>query len=132
VGAVLVSLGRTQEGLDEIRYAIEQNPKDPSLGFFYLFAGEAELELGHDEEAIGWLKRATGCLPHNPSAFRALSATYALVGDRMNMERSASAFRRLTTEAAYQQMLDRLKSGHLAASRPRISKGLRIAFASQG
>jgi DNA-binding SARP family transcriptional activator/TolB-like protein/Tfp pilus assembly protein PilF len=132
LGAVLVSLGRAQEGLDEIQYAIEQNPKDPSLGFFYLFAGEAELELGHDEQAIAWLERATECLPHNPSAFRALSATYALVGDRMNMERSASAFRRLATEAAYQRMLDRLKAGHLAASRPRISKGLRIAFASQG
>jgi DNA-binding SARP family transcriptional activator/TolB-like protein len=132
VGAVLVSLDRPKEGLDEIQYAINLNPKDPSIGFFYLFAGEAELELGHDAEAIEWLKRATECVPRNPSAYQLLSATYALIGDSANMERSSAEYRKLATGTAYQRFIDRLKSsavGYRTASPSRISEGLRIAFA---
>jgi predicted Zn-dependent protease len=132
VGAVLVSLGRPKEGLDEIQYAINLNPKDPGVGFFYLFAGEAALELGHDAEAIEWLKRAVACLPQNPSVYRQLSATYALIGDHVNMERYSAEFRKLATQTAYQRFIDLLKSsatGRPAASRPRTSEGLRIAFA---
>jgi DNA-binding SARP family transcriptional activator/TolB-like protein len=132
VGAVLVSLGRPKEGLDEIQYAINLNPKDPGIGFFYLFAGEAELELGHDAEAIEWLKRAAACLPRDPSVYRLLSATYALIGDHVNMERYSAEFRKLATQTAYQRFIDLLKSsatGRPVASRPRTSEGLRIAFA---
>jgi TolB-like protein/Tfp pilus assembly protein PilF len=132
VGAVLVSLGRPKEGLDEIQYAINLNPKDPSIGFFYLFAGEAELELGHDTDAVEWLKRAAACVPRNPSAYKLLSATYALIGDRVNMEKNSAEFRKFTAGTVYQRFVDQLKSsavGYPAVSRPRISEGLRIAFA---
>jgi DNA-binding SARP family transcriptional activator/TolB-like protein/Tfp pilus assembly protein PilF len=132
VGAVLVSLGRPKEGLNEIQYAINLNPKDPSIGHFYLFAGKAELELGHDGQAIEWLTRAATSVPRNPSAYRLLSATYALIGDHVNMQKYSAEFRKLVTGTAYQDFVDQLKSravGHRSASRSRISEGLRIAFA---
>jgi predicted Zn-dependent protease len=117
--------------LDEIRYAINLNPKDASIGYFYLFAGEAELELGHDTEAIEWLKRAAASLPRNPTAYQLLSAVYALIGDHVSMERYSAEFRRLATGPAYQRFVNVLKSsavGQSAEVRTRMSEGLRIAF----
>jgi DNA-binding SARP family transcriptional activator/TolB-like protein/Tfp pilus assembly protein PilF len=132
LGAVLIHLGRAQEGMDEIQYAIRLNPRDPSIGFFYLFAGEADLEMGHDAAAIDWFKRATDCAPQNPSVYRFLSAGYALIGDRANMEKASAAFRRFSPEAAYWHFVDGLRrrlAGRSMKTHSRTLEGLRIAFA---
>ena len=54
LGDILTKLGRPTEGLDHILYAIRVSPKDVSTGFFYLFAGKAELELHHEAAAAEW------------------------------------------------------------------------------
>jgi DNA-binding SARP family transcriptional activator/TolB-like protein len=132
VGAVLVKLGQPKDGLDEIQYAIRLNPKDPSAGLFYVFAAEAELEMHHDTEAIEWLTRAIACVPRNPTAYKLLSASYALMGDRANMERSSAEFRKFSASTAYQRFINGLTTDAVvrpAMSRSRISQGLRLAFA---
>jgi DNA-binding SARP family transcriptional activator/TolB-like protein/Tfp pilus assembly protein PilF len=131
LGTILVHVGRVQEGMDEIRYAIRLNPRDPSIGFFYLFAGEADLEMGHDAAAIDWFKRASDCAPQNPSAYRLLSAGYALVGDQVNMEKAAAEFRRFSARPAYSRFVEDLRKrvGRSTKSHSRTLEGLRIAFA---
>jgi DNA-binding SARP family transcriptional activator/TolB-like protein/Tfp pilus assembly protein PilF len=131
VGAVLVKLGRPSEGLDEIQDAIRLNPKDPSIGFFYVFAGEAELELRRDLEAIEWLTRAIARMPRNPTAYKLLSASYALTGDRVNMEKSLAQFREFSANTAYQRLINSHTTDAVyraATSRSRISEGLRLAL----
>jgi DNA-binding SARP family transcriptional activator/TolB-like protein/Tfp pilus assembly protein PilF len=131
VGAILVQLGRPSEGLDEIQAAIRLNPKDPNIGFFYVFAGEAELELRRDFEAIEWLTRAIARMPRNPTAYKLLSASYALTGDRANMEKSLAKFREFSTSTAYQRLISSHAKDPVyrtAGSRSRISEGLRLAF----
>src|SRR5262249_46341878 len=57
-GLALVRLGRPGEGLSYIEQAMRLEPKGPVARFGFRFAGEAELELGHYQAAVEWLKRA--------------------------------------------------------------------------
>jgi tetratricopeptide (TPR) repeat protein len=63
IGNALVRLGRHAEGLEHIRYALRLSPRDPNLAYWLDFAGQAELELGHDQQAIADFRRSTTLNP---------------------------------------------------------------------
>jgi TolB-like protein/DNA-binding SARP family transcriptional activator/Tfp pilus assembly protein PilF len=131
IAAVLTRLGRPKEGFDYIQYAMRLSPRDPAVGTFYIIAGEAELELRHDDAAAGWFKRAIASQPHNPSGYLYLAASFALMGDKQNAATYWAEFRNRSAAAAFNQLIDRLRADKSARLlRSRFDEGLRIASAS--
>jgi DNA-binding SARP family transcriptional activator/TolB-like protein/Tfp pilus assembly protein PilF len=131
IAEVLTRLGRPQEGVDRIQYAMRLSPKDPAIGTFYTIAGEAELELHHDDAAAGWFQRAIASQPRNPTGYLYLAATYALMGDRQNAATYWSQFRTRSAPAAIDQLVGRLRADPSAHPlRSRMDDGLKIVSAS--
>jgi TolB-like protein len=132
LGNVLVKLGRAQEGLEHIRFAIRLSPKDPFTAQFYISAAEAELELHHDEAALEWLHNATTSQPRNPSSYKYLAATYALLGNKADAARYWEEFRKLSVTPGLDRIVDRIKAV-VASGAPRTSRliqGLALVTAS--
>jgi adenylate cyclase len=129
IAKVLTRLGRPQEGLDDIQYAMRLSPKDPAIGLFYVIAGQAELELRHDQAAVEWFRRAIAAQPRNPSGYLSLAATYALMGDTRSAAKYWGDFRELSAPGSRDQLITRLKSDLPAGVRDtgsRLDKGLRL------
>jgi TolB-like protein/DNA-binding SARP family transcriptional activator len=131
IAEVLTRVGRPQEGVDRIQYAMRLSPKDPAIGTFYVIAGEAELELHHDDAAAGWFQRAIASQPRNPTGYLYLAATYALMGDRQNAATYWGEFRNRSAPAAIDQLVGRLRADPGASPlRSRLDAGLKMASAS--
>ena len=128
LGAVLVRMGRPQQGLDMIEATIRQmTPNDPFLGTLYLFAGEAELELGHNEAALKWIERAHTFMPGAPVAQAWLAAVYTAMGDRTNAAAHVAALK-TATPGGYQRFVAR-KFDQGEWPRTRLLEKLRVALA---
>ncbi|MEA2949328.1 MAG: hypothetical protein QOI40_4658 [Alphaproteobacteria bacterium] len=128
LGDVLTRLGRPAEGLEHILYAIRVSPKDTSAASFYLFAGTAELELHHEQAAIDWFRRASKVQPGNPTPYKFLAATYALIGNNAAAAKSWDLFRSLSVPPALGQLADKLDREASRGSQPsasRLREGLR-------
>jgi DNA-binding SARP family transcriptional activator/TolB-like protein/Tfp pilus assembly protein PilF len=130
-GAVLTRLGRMDEALEQIRYAMRLSPKDPKMRMWVLFAGWAELERGHDEAAFEWLFRALALNPESAQANASLAAAYALTGDGDNAAKYAAKFRQLTPGFSDQQRLEGFGARSKNPATPhRLLDGCRLALAA--
>jgi TolB-like protein/Tfp pilus assembly protein PilF len=130
IAEVLTRLGRPQEAVDRIQYAMRLSPKDPAIGTFYTIAGEAELESHHDDAAASWFQRAIASQPRNPTGYLYLAATYALMGDRQNAATYWGEFRTRSAPVAIDQLIGRLRADPGTPLQSRMDTGLRIASAS--
>jgi DNA-binding SARP family transcriptional activator/TolB-like protein len=130
-GDVLIRMGQPQQGLEQILQTIRAaTPNDPTTGYWYLFAAEAELELGHDQAALDWALRADTFMPGSPLVKAWLASIYATIGDKSNAAKNVAALtkmapgrtqlfiQRTTTDAA----------GVDSRPRTRILDGLRLAL----
>jgi len=101
VGALLTRMGQPEKGLETLRETIRlATPNDASLGFFYLFAGEAELELGHAPAALDWLQRANAFMPGSPLVQAWLASVYTTMGDRQNAAKYIATLKQLAPAGA--------------------------------
>jgi hypothetical protein len=113
--------------LQTIRVAV---PDDPTMGYWYLFAAEAELELGHDQAALDWALRANALMPEASLVQAWLASIYATIGDKAAAARHTVAL----TKAAPMRAQLFLKNtagdtnGDSSRHRPRIFDGLRLAL----
>jgi adenylate cyclase len=136
LGDLLTRVGQPQQGLEQIQQTLRAaTPNDPGTGYWYLFAAEAELELGHDQAALDWALRADIFMPGSPLVKAWLASIYATMGDKSNAAKSVAA---LTTMAPGRTQLFLQRTTKDAGSadnrhRPRILDGLRLALnLSQG
>jgi tetratricopeptide (TPR) repeat protein len=133
VGHVLSRIGRIGEAMEHVRYAMRLSPKDPSLGLWSLFAGEIELELGHDQAALDWLTRAIRTDPRSPFAHASLAAAMALRGDDSGAEREALQVENIAPWLTRDRMIARLTGLSEHGGEPRrLIEGLRKAFPRSG
>jgi DNA-binding SARP family transcriptional activator/TolB-like protein len=129
IGQILSRLGRLDESIENVRYAIRLSPKDPNLGLWSLFAGEIELERGHDQVAIEYLTRAAALDPRSPFIHAALAAAFATVGDRASALTHADEVRRLAPWLTPARMTERLIGLSRPGSKPvRLLQGLAQMF----
>ena len=131
IGVLLTRMGQPEKGLETIRAALRvATPNDPGNGFLYLFAAEAELELGHQQAALDWALRAGSFMPGSALAQAWIASIYADMGDRSNAAKYVAASK--TISPAYAQRLADQKPPPGVpprASRTRLLEGLRVAFA---
>jgi DNA-binding SARP family transcriptional activator/TolB-like protein/Tfp pilus assembly protein PilF len=132
VGALLTRMGQPEKGLDMIRETIRlATPNDASLGFFYLFAAEAELELDRAPAALDWLQRANAFMPGSPLVQAWLASVYTTMGDRQNATKYIAALKQLAPAGA--ERYAGRKFGPIppnAWPRTRILEGLHLALAA--
>ncbi|MBX9778590.1 MAG: tetratricopeptide repeat protein [Xanthobacteraceae bacterium] len=126
LGFTLGLVGRPQEGIEHIRYALRLGPKDPSLAFWLQFAGSAELELNRDQQAIDYFQRSIALTPGYPRSWAGLVAAYALAGDLEASRRSVDELRKSSPNLTAQQLYQRF--ARLSSQSPRLQEGLRLAL----
>jgi DNA-binding SARP family transcriptional activator/TolB-like protein len=132
IGQALTSLGRADEGLDQIRYAMRLNPQDPTMPSWDIFAGQAELELGHDKEALEWLLRAVALSPNSRMANGTLAAAYTLAGDTASAMLYTTKFKALTEGLSNERRLQMFGAFLPSPSPHRTADGLRTALGDSG
>jgi DNA-binding SARP family transcriptional activator/TolB-like protein len=130
VGHLVSRMGRPDEAMEYIRYAVRLNPKDPNMGLVGLMAGEIELERGNDAAALDWFKRSLALAPISPFAHAAMGAALALSGDTANAAKQADEVRQLAPWLTLDQMVARLVATSQPGHEPgRLIDGLRREFA---
>jgi tetratricopeptide (TPR) repeat protein len=132
VGALLTRMEQPEKGLETIRETIRlATSNDASLGLFYLFAGEAELELGRAAAALEWLQRANAFMPGSPLVQAWLASVYATMGDQQNAAKYIGALKQLAPAGAERHAGRKFR--HVSPNdwpRTRILEGLRLALAA--
>jgi DNA-binding SARP family transcriptional activator/TolB-like protein len=131
IGDILIRMGQPQQGLDQILKTIRAaSPNDPTMGYWYLFAAEAELELGHDQAALEWALRANTVMPGSPITQAWLASIYASLGDRSNAAKSVALLMKIAPARMQQFMKPPGQDSSRADGqrRPRIFDGLRLAL----
>jgi adenylate cyclase len=131
VGDVLTRMGQPQQGLEQILQTIRAaTPNDPTTGYWYLFAAEAELELGHERVALDWALRADTFMPGSPLVKAWLASIYATIGDKSNAAKSVAALTKMAPGRTQLFMQRTTKDAGGADNRhwPRILDGLRLAL----
>jgi len=131
IANVLTRIGQPQKGLEQILQTIRvATPNDPTIGIWYLFAAEAELELGHDRAALDWALRANAVTPGSPLVQARLASIYATVGDKPNAAKHVTALTKIAPGRTQLFMKRPIENTDVVSGRrgPRIFDGLRLAL----
>jgi DNA-binding SARP family transcriptional activator/TolB-like protein len=132
IGNLLTRLGHVREGLERIEYALRLGPKEPARGYWYMFAGQAELDLRHYETALDWFLRADAFMPGCPVVQVWIVSAYAGLGDDAAAAKYAAAFKRLAPSVA-QSLLERPAEHSIGVALQRINllAGVRRALSAR-
>src|SRR5215813_2170020 len=131
IGNLLTRIGQPQKGLEQILQTIRiATPNDPTIGYWYLFAAEAELELGHDRAALDWALRANAFMPASPLVQAWLASIYTTIGDKSNAAKSVAALTKMAPDRMRLFMNRPIEGTNNVTGRrgPRIFDGLRLAL----
>jgi DNA-binding SARP family transcriptional activator/TolB-like protein len=131
VGDVLIRMGQPQHGLEQILQTIRAaTPNDPTTGYWYLFAAEAELELRNDQAALDWALRADTFMPGSPLVKAWLASIYATIGDKSNAAKYVAALTKMAPGRTqlFMQRTTNDAGGDDGRHRTRILDGLRLAL----
>jgi general secretion pathway protein D len=101
-GRALIEEGRVEEGLQKLRQAAKEDPRDLSHRtalaqnreraiFEMLSAADQDLAGGRDAEAEGGYQRALALSPNNPRALAGLEAVIRLKRNRADVQRAINA-----------------------------------------
>jgi DNA-binding SARP family transcriptional activator/TolB-like protein len=133
IGNLLTRIGQPQKGLEQILQTIRvATPNDPTTGYWYLFAAEAELELGHDRAALDWALRANAFMPGSPLVQAWLASIYTTIGDKSNAAKYVAALTKMAPDRTRLFMNRPMEGTNNVIGRrgPRILDGLRLALGS--
>jgi DNA-binding SARP family transcriptional activator/TolB-like protein len=133
IGNLLTRIGQPQKGLEQILQTIRvATPNDPTTGYWYLFAAEAELELGHDRAALDWALRANAFMPGSPLVQAWLASIYTAIGDKSNAAKCVAALTKMAPDRTRLFMSRSIQGTNNVTGRrgPRILDGLRLALGS--
>jgi len=133
IGNLLTRIGQPQKGLEQILQTIRvATHNDPTTGYWYLFAAEAELELGHDRAALDWALRANAFMPGSPLVQAWLASIYTTIGDKSNAAKYVAALTKMAPDRTRLFMNRSMEGTNNVIGRrgPRILDGLRLALGS--
>jgi DNA-binding SARP family transcriptional activator/TolB-like protein len=133
IGNLLTRIGQPQKGLEQILQTIRvATPNDPTTGYWYLFAAEAELELGHDRAALDWALRANAFMPGSALVQAWLASIYTTIGDKSNAAKYVAALTKMAPDRTRLFMNRPMEGTNNVMGRrgPRILDGLRLALGS--
>jgi DNA-binding SARP family transcriptional activator/TolB-like protein len=129
LGHALLRLGRPDEGLQHILYAMRLSPRDPTLPLWLSFAGQADLELGNYGKAIANIERAHALNPGHPPTTLALAAAYALSDNISAAHRQLDQLSQAKPHLSREKLIE-LYGEASGLRKSRFVEGLRRALAS--
>jgi TolB-like protein/Tfp pilus assembly protein PilF len=130
LGYVLIQSGKAREGLDYIQYATRLSPRDAQRSHWLRFSAEAELELGHPQQALLDLRQSDALSPHQPQTLRTLAVVLAVSGELDQARRTIAQLHDLTPALTADRVLKRAVK--LGSGQPEYLRGLRLALAASG
>jgi DNA-binding SARP family transcriptional activator/TolB-like protein len=128
IGNGLIRAGRPAEGLENVQYAMRLSPRDPVLPVWLEFAGNAELELGDNAEAVAMFQRAIALNPSYPRSWAGLVAAQALGGRFVDARRGVEKLKAFEPNMKIEALLRQF--GRAPGSK--LYEGLHLALAEQG
>ncbi|HEY7552751.1 MAG TPA: tetratricopeptide repeat protein [Hyphomicrobiaceae bacterium] len=132
-GRALINLHRYEEALQLIRYAQRLNADTSIVTVWQLWAGWAELELGHLDAARAAFNEAIAARPHGPYVHASLAALHALTGEWQEAHRHVAELRKLTPGLTDQQRLVEFSlARHGHQPQERLLAGLTLALEADG
>jgi TolB-like protein/DNA-binding SARP family transcriptional activator/Tfp pilus assembly protein PilF len=126
LGRVLLRMGRPEEGLQHILYAMRLSPRDPLIAYWLGFAGASELELKHYGQAIEYLDRAAALNPRQPRTMLVLAAAHALNGDMSEGRRKFEQLRVTLPHLSGEKVMERFFGAGAGSRQPQLREGLRL------
>ena len=127
---ILTRSGQPQKGLELIQQTIRSaTANDPSIVYWYLFAAEAEVDLGDNKAALDWALRANTFVPGSPLVQAWLASIYTMGGDKLNAAKYVAVLRKMAPDRT-RSFLASISAapGKGAGDRPPILDGLRLAL----
>ena len=127
---ILTRSGQPQKGLELIQQTIRSaTANDPSIVYWYLFAAEAEVDLGDNKAALDWALRANTFVPGSPLVQAWLASIYTMGGDKLNAAKYVAVLRKMAPDRT-RLFLASISAapGKGAGDRPPILDGLRLAL----
>ena len=115
------ALGRFEQAKVDAERVMRLSPRDPLIGLFHVFAGEAEISLGHFDAAIDEYHKAidSGFRPF--FAYADLAAAYAHAGRMEEAKTALAEARRLNPNLTVKWMIEH------TSNLPAVFDGLRTA-----
>lgn len=123
LGHALLQQGRAAEGIEHITYAMRLSPHDVTRSHWQRFAGEAQVELGHFDEAVALLRQSRAANPRQPVTLRSLAAAYALSGNIAEAQRTLAELKEVAPHLPVAN-----RPPPFDTIQPELNRGLRMAI----
>jgi DNA-binding SARP family transcriptional activator/tetratricopeptide (TPR) repeat protein len=130
LGHAMLLLGRLDEALENVRYAMRISPNDGYFAIWSLFAGEIEFERGNTGAAIDWFRAAIARGPHLARPYGWIAGAYEAAGDHAASADNIRQFRSLLGNEPADRLMDRLRKaaeGGLHHARPKLYQAVALA-----
>ena len=115
------ALGRFEQAKVDAERVMRLSPRDPLIGLFHVFAGEAEISLGHFDAAIDEYHKAINSGFRPFFAYADLAAAYAHAGRMEEAKTALAEARRLNPNLTVKWMIEH------TSNLPAVFDGLRKA-----
>ena len=134
IGFAKMALGRAEEAEAHIAEAMRLSPRDAGAYVWYAFLGAANLLLGRDAEAVGWLRKSVEANRNYPVAQFHYAAALALTGAIEEARQEGSVGLAMSPGFTIRRYRDGAISDdpRYVAQRQRIIDGLRFAGLPEG
>ncbi len=127
LGTVLAALDRADEAIENTEYAIQLNPRDPSIFFRYSGLSQAYFGIEDFDNAIAWAEKSASSKPNWWLAQALLAASFALTGQTANARASLKSLRAILPHKTPETLpLERFSP----KQRSLLIEGLRLAEAT--
>ncbi|MEM1412401.1 MAG: adenylate/guanylate cyclase domain-containing protein [Pseudomonadota bacterium] len=104
LGATLNVSGRPEEGIPVVEKAIRLSPRDPLMHEFLFTIASAHFQAGRPAEAADCAERSLALNADQPSAWRVLAASRALLGQDEEARRALRQLTRLAPDLETEQL----------------------------
>jgi len=120
IGRCKISTGMIDEAIALEEQALRLSPRDPRIGVWNYWIGQAHMLQSRTDEAILWLEKARGANPAFPPVHLCLASGYALKGQSDRAAAELAEARRLSGDERYSSIARVKAAGFLVSDHPKV------------
>ena len=131
LGRAQIDLGLAQDAVAHLRQALRLSPRDPELGLWQLWLGQAALHTGDAATARDWLQRALATRPDDAGPLPWLAIAEAWLGHDGDARQALDRYRRsrpLPTASSFDAGYPRSNKAVVAQREPMLAALRRLGL----